>query len=211
MKLLIEAHYLPCTSYFSKILSYDEVIIESRESFSKQTFRNRCRILGSNKVMNLVIPIKHTGSEIRQAEIDYSQTWLKDHWRGITSSYGKTPYFEYYAEYFKEILLKKHQYLFDLNIDLMTLCLRLLKVNKALTYTDVYETTVNDNIIDYRDIISPKNKSYNTDIVTSVRYSQAFGKDFVPGLSIIDLLFNHGINSVDLLKKQEEKNKETNN
>ena len=199
--LLIESHYLPNLEYFWHILQNDHILIEACEHFQKQTFRNRCHILTANKVDILSVPVINQGRNvlIKEMKIDYRQKWLNVHWGAIRSGYGKAPFFEYYAEFFHDILYKKHSYLFDLNLELMTLCLKLLRVDKKIGFTSLYEKNAENNIRDLRSQISPK-KDNSPYIITWTPYTQLFGSNFVTDLSIIDLLFCEGPNAVEILK-----------
>lgn len=95
---IIELHYLPCIAWFSHISRFDSVIIDPKDPYDRQTYRNRCRIRGANKVEDLIIPVKSAGKILtKYAEIDYQQKWINHHRRAIVSAYGKAPYFEYFA------------------------------------------------------------------------------------------------------------------
>lgn len=200
--LLIDLHYLPCTYFFAKILAHDEIILEAHEHYSKQTFRNRTCVLGANKVENLIIPVQSGNKKIavRDIKIDYSDKWTLVHWRTITAAYNKAPFFEYFADDFRRIYEKKNEFLWDLNMDFLTLCLKILRVNKTFRLTENYETLPQKTIIDERGLISPK-KSIESYIDFQPKpYKQNFGNEFVPNLSIIDLIFCQGNRTNDILK-----------
>lgn len=197
--LLIESQYLPSISYFVEILRHEKIIIEAFEHYQKQTHRNRCHIITSNKINILSVPVinPHRKVLIREVEIDYSQNWLNIHWRGITSAYAKSSYFKYYADYFREALFKKHRFLFDLNMELLTLCLKLLRINKHLELSKEYNNASDtEAVIDMKNIISRKSEP---EIIAGIKYTQVFGRQFVPDLSIIDLLFCEGNNASKIL------------
>jgi hypothetical protein len=201
VSLLIETQYFPPISYFMQILEHETVIIEACENYQKQSYRNRCCILSSNKINILSIPVikPHQNVLIREVKVDYSQKWLNVHWRGIASAYGKSPFFEHYGDYFRDILYKKPQYLFDLNMDLLTLCLKLLGVKRTIKLSEEFNNlSTNMNVNDKRNVIHPKAKA---GIIFDINYKQIFGRDFVPDLSIIDLLFCEGNNSLHILRK----------
>jgi hypothetical protein len=198
-KLLLETQYLPSIPCFVEILSHESLVIEAFEHYQKQTYRNRCRILTSNKINILSVPVinAHRKVLIREVEIDYSQKWMNIHWRSITSAYAKSPFFEYYADYFREVLFKKHRFLFDLNMEMLTLCLKLLRVNISAELSKGY-----NNAGDMKDVIDLRNKicqDPKSEIIAAIKYTQVFGRQFVPHLSIIDLLFCEGNNASKIL------------
>lgn len=198
--ILIDLHYLPCLSYFEAIAESDIVFIEANENFQKQTYRNRCEILSSNGKFALTIPV--TGSTkkspYREVEIDYSSIWQNQHWKSIQSAYGKAPFFEDYSPYIKEVIMKKMPFLFDLNLNILTMCLQLLNMSPTIKFTEEYKKSVENNVIDLRSTISPKKKIINPN---SLAYVQLFGSNFVADMSIIDLLFCEGPNAMSFLKR----------
>lgn len=201
MDLLIELHYLPCIEYFVQLLRHDTVYLEACENFQKQSYRNRCRILAANKIDLLSVPLQNSNSKIpvREIEIDYSQPWQKIHWRAIQSAYGKAPYYEYVSDYFRKIYDKKPRFLWDLNLEALTVCLKVLQLEKTVVFTAEYnkgEDILVKTISDKRSFIHPKKPGE----MTEIKYPQAFGREFVPNLSIIDLIFNEGPNGKALLK-----------
>ncbi len=206
MKILTEIQYLPPVSYFVRLGFSEGLTLEGWEHYQKQSYRNRCYILGANKVTELSIPVRKTAPKmlIRDAEIDYSQKWLQAHWRTICSAYGKAPFFEYYAELFRQIFFKKHKFLFDLNMELLYLVLKLINWSKEVRVTERYETSENwssDGVLDLRDRFHPKIRSGEMERIRFAGYTQLFGKDFVENLSIVDLLFCEGPQSSQILSK----------
>jgi len=117
------------------------------------------------------------------------------------SAYGRAPYFEFYADYFEAIFQKREKFLFDLNCQLLTLCLKLVGIEKPLTYTDTYIKVPEKEEIDLRSTIHPKNKEMNSGLYRSVPYPQIFGKGFVQNLSIIDALMCIGPETKSLLQR----------
>src|SRR5690606_30373631 len=108
MPALLSLHYLPCIEYFACFIKYDKIYLEACESYTKQSYRNRCRIKTSQRIDTLSVPVckadRHTN--IQDVRIDYSQGWVKDHWKGIQTAYGKSPFFEHYADLFSHIFKK---------------------------------------------------------------------------------------------------------
>ncbi|MFN0047956.1 MAG: WbqC family protein [Cytophagales bacterium] len=200
MAIVTELHYFPSIPYFSSILHADEVLIESNENFQKQSYRNRCYVLSANGVLCLTVPIvKPETKQIRDIKIDYTQNWQQIHLRGIRAGYGNSAYFDYYYDGFEKIILSKKQFLFDLNIEIMTKCLSILKLEKPILFTDLYRLSYQSPDKDLRN-------QYSTEIIkpcetenNAIKYYQVFGNVFVKHLSIIDLLFNEGTNAKQYL------------
>jgi hypothetical protein len=201
MNLLIDLQYLPCLDYFVQLVHHDTIYLEACENFQKQSYRNRCLILTANKIDLLSVPVLNSNSKtlIREVEIDYTQPWQKVHWRAIQSAYGKAPYFEYFSDYFQKLYDKKPRFLWDLNLEALTVCLTLLRIEKNIQFTTEYNKEAGihvKEVSDKRSLIHPKKPVE----MAEIRYTQAFGRQFVPNLSIVDLLLNEGPNGKTLLK-----------
>jgi hypothetical protein len=191
---IIEIQYLPPLAYFSALSSFHEIIVEKFEQYEKQSYRNRTQILTVNGLATLTLPVtaKHGKPLITEVRIDYSQKWLNNHWRTIQSSYGKAPFFEYYSDDLEAIMFKKHGFLYDLNMDLLTLCLRWLKWKIPVFETQRYEKEPAEAIIDLRSVITPKKPDLIKKFYKPVAYQQVFGNKFVENISLIDLVFCEG-------------------
>ena len=198
--MTIDLQYLPSLEYFCALLKDDTIVIETREYFEKQSYRNRCKILTTNKIDVLTVPVKNGNSKvlIKDLRIDYHQDWTRRHWGAIHSAYGKSPFFEFYADYFKILLEKKPDFLFDFNMDLLTICLKLLRLEKTIIFTEKYEKYVEN---DFRGLIHPKRSYQENQLYQPVKYRQNFGNEFEPNLSILDLLFCQGNQSLKILQE----------
>ena len=203
MSVRIELQYLPSLAYFACLLKYDEVALEAHEHFLKQTYRNRCHILTANGVDTLIVPVVHSSIKmpIREVKIDYSQAWVKRHWGAIVAAYGKAPYFEYFADDFDRIYQKKPSFLFDLNWEFLTICLRLLRLKPTIRLTETYQAELEVGQFDALSIVHPKKAFRNNNLYNPIVYQQNFGSEFVPDLSIIDLLMCHGAEATHILKQ----------
>lgn len=199
---LIEIQYLPPIPYFVSLLDCDEIILESHEHYVKQTYRNRCYINTPTGRHMLVVPViasNHT--PIRDVQIDYRLKWLDNHWRTIQSAYGKAPFFEYYADDLEKVMRKKFKFLFDLDQELLSLCLRWLKCEKRLAWNKIYEKYPVSTTKDLRNVIKAKNSTKSMFSYKGIGYRQVFGDNFVPDLSIIDLVFCTGPEARGILER----------
>lgn len=198
--MTIDLQYLPSLEYFCVLLTHDKIIVEAHEYFEKQSYRNRCRIQTTNKIDTLTIPVKNGNSKvwIKDLKIDYHQDWTRRHWGAIHSAYGKSPFFEFYSDYFRNLIEKKPDFLFDFNMDLLTICLKLLRLEKTIIFTENYEKDLRD---DFRGHIHPKRNFVENQLYKPVQYRQNFGNQFEPNLSILDLLFCQGNQSLKILQE----------
>lgn len=193
-KVLLDIQYLPSVAYFTAIYQADEVWIESQANFVKQSYQNRCSVLGANGIQHLSVPVNHRGKKIpiQELTIDYTQKWKNEHWRTLQSAYGKSPFFDYYADDIREIIRSDAATLFELDWHLMTKCLKYLQIDKPVYLTEQYEKQPKNDLTDLRSKIHPKKRTTDLTWFVSQPYHQIFGNNFAPNLSILDLLFCEG-------------------
>ena len=119
MNCLIELHYLPSIAWFAATQPFDTITLEKHEHFVKQSYRSRCRIVTSQGIQELTVPLtgKHGKTLIKDIRIDHRQKWVNNHWRSIVSAYNNAPFFEYYSDALHDTLYKEHTFLFDLNLE----------------------------------------------------------------------------------------------
>ena len=105
--------------------------IEVMESFPKQTYRNRCTITTPDGPLTLTVPVKHSERKqlTRDVEISYQKNWQHQHWIALVSAYKRTPYFDYYMDYFRPFYEKETKFLLDLNEGLHAVVIGLLQNN----------------------------------------------------------------------------------
>lgn len=205
MSIYLSTAYLAPIEYYSKLLSGD-VFIEQHENYIKQTYRNRCTILSANGPMALSIPIESAGGKkcpIRDVRIADHGNWRHLHWNALISAYNSTPFFEYYQDDFRPFYEKSYKYLFDFNEELRDLICRLIDIDTShVKYTDEFVLEIEGE--DFRSKISPKvDWKLSDPVFESVPYYQIFDQrfGFTENLSIVDLLFNMGNESLIVLSK----------
>ena len=205
MRILLSTAYLPPIQYFCKLINNDEILIESNEHFNKQSYRNRCRILGPNGVQSLSIPIaRHSGKEtlIKDITIDYSMSWQANHFRSILTAYKSSPYYDYYIDELAAFYENKEKYLFDYNYKIMQVLFKLIQINPDIKFTEVFEKFP-EATLDYRNSIHPKVRMrVQDDNFYPEEYTQVFAEkhEFQKNLSILDLLMNEGPMTIQILK-----------
>ncbi|CAI9430206.1 WbqC-like protein family [Candidatus Ornithobacterium hominis] len=180
--------YFPPIDFFLSLKKFKEFAIESEENYTKQTYRNRCCILGPNGKQSLSIPIKKgLEKKISLVEIHYENKWVAEHIKSIETAYRNAPFFLYYWDSYRNILKEKPSQLFDLNQKILLQILRDLKLNCSFSFTKSYQ---NEARHDFRHDFSAKVKSERK----IPAYQQVFQDkfNFVSDLSILDLVFNLG-------------------
>ena len=204
---IFPAFFFPNIKYLKHLNNYEKVIIETKESFPKQTFRNRTYILSSNGVINISVPIikensyRQTTSEVK---ICYNDNWNIKAWRTITSAYGKSPYFEYFEDEIKHFFTNKYEKLFDLNLDILFYFKKRFEIETNIILSDNYSNII-PNEIDFRNKFIPSQKSSNEKVKGIFQeYIQCFYEKFgfIENLSCIDLLFNTGRESIQYIKNK---------
>ena len=204
---MLELQYLPCIQYVSKMLLHPVIWIEQCENYSKGSYRNRCHIATAQGLLRLSIPLeggKHQQQPIREVRIANQYPWQSQHWQAIQSAYGKSPFFEFYADALFPFYKKKYEFLWDWNRDLLNEILHLIPAQPPIQWTEGYEKNLPENILDYRNQISPKKNGHEADpYFRNAHYAQVFEEKhgFLPNLSILDLLFCTGPESIIYLEK----------
>ncbi len=219
MPVLLNTAYFPPISFFALAakeftLSEDRVIpsivyIEACENYQKQSYRNRCHFYSGSGLQALSYPIVHVdGSHnnipIKEVLVDYSVPWVVRHERAIVSAYRTSAYFDYYADELFAILEGGHRTLYGLNRAIMEFFILKIGLPVELRDTDDFVPAGSDRYgDDFRGAIHPKRPdTVLAGLKLEKPYFQVFsGKyGFIPNLSIMDLLFNEGPESVLYLR-----------
>ena len=192
--MVLDVQYLPSLPYFVCLSSAGKTVLDIHENFQKQSYRNRCRILTSQGVHELVIPLRKPTHHVpvRDIRIDNRQNWSSHHWKSICSAYGKSPWFHYYAEGFGKFFSAGFEFLCEFNLALINHCQHVLGIPGVYHLSDSYMKNCQENIFDARSLIHPKKDLRDLFFYQPAPYLQSFGVNFVSNLSIIDLLFNEG-------------------
>lgn len=197
-------------------LSPSVIYIESKENYQKQSYRNRCRFYAADGVQALSFPVIHEGGThklpIDRIKVDYSTPWLVQHKRAIVSAYRTSAYFEYYQDELFDIMDRRPERLIDLNMSILRFFLDKTGVAADLRLTEEYvpadvsgSVLVDGKVLceDLRERIHPKR---HNDVLSELGlekpyfqvFSQKYG--FLSDLSVMDLLFNEGPDSILYLK-----------
>ena len=144
--MILPTTYMGSVEWYRLFLADPSAVqIEVMESFPKQTYRNRCTITvphdsQSNcqssiaNSLTLTVPVKRADSKqfTRDVEISYQQRWQHQHWIALVSAYKRTPYFDYYADFFRPFYEQETRFLVDFNEKIHEVIVRLMANNVAI-------------------------------------------------------------------------------
>ena len=185
---LLQTTYFGPIQWYQKLYRYDHCLIEQYDSFQKQTYRNRCVIATAN------------GQFVKDLRISDHNQWRRVHWNALQSAYSESPFFEYYADDLHLFFEQKYEYLLDFNEAIRQKVCELIDIHPQVTYTTEYTSAISHQssaITDFRDVINAKHPQADAEF-TAKEYWQVFQHKhgFLPNLSILDLLFNMGPESI---------------
>ena len=200
MSLFIPTYFAPISQY-SAIYQSEAITFEIEDNFQKQTYRNRCYIYGANGKLALNIPVKHKTTEGRKKTkdtlVENDFPWQQQHYKSLQSAYRSSPFFEFFEEDLLKIFNKKYTFLQDLNIDTHLFITDALQMEQDFAKTTSYELAPNST--DYRDLAIAK-KGIEIEMDSYIQmFDDKYG--FIPNLSILDLLFMEGSNTISFLEK----------
>ncbi|NUQ25468.1 MAG: WbqC family protein [Saprospiraceae bacterium] len=201
-QIVVELQYLPAAAYMALLCSGVGILMEQHEHYTKGSYRNRCQVAGANGPLRLSIPLvkgKHQQQPIRDVRIAYHEPWQAQHWQSIKSGYGSAPYFIHYAEFLHPYYIKRCEFLFDFNWELLQTVISLLRLPVTLQLTDTYQPAyTKSDILDMREAVHP-----TAVLPTAPPYPQVFTEryGFLPHLSVVDLLFCLGPTTLPYLQK----------
>ena len=196
-KIMVPPYFGPI-SYWKQIIN-SNILWDVHQNYVKQSYRNRTFIHSANGLHKLTIPVKHSKIKfpMLNAEIDNKTAWQKNHWRSIQTAYSSSPFFEFYKDSLEQVYNKKYTYLVKFNFDMIKLVFEWLDIGIKLKLSKEYKVVYDDSL-DLRKKIENQKHSISKNKI----YNQVFFEKngFLNDLSIIDLIFNEGPNSLSYLK-----------
>lgn len=205
MNILIHPTYFPTISHFIAIANAKTVSFEAADNFQKQTYRNRMFIYGANGKLLLNIPTKHNKegnkTSYYNTEIENIEDWQKQHWKSIVSAYKSSPFFEYYEDEIKDIFITPQTSIYQLNITIFKILCECIEIEVNIDFTTSFIKKYNTQThIDLRSLVRSKKETP----IKLEAYTQVFGDKhgYLNNLSILDLLFNEGPNTLNYLEQQ---------
>ncbi|RED47550.1 WbqC family protein [Seonamhaeicola aphaedonensis] len=202
MNIIIHPTYFSSIAHFVVMLQADNVVFEVHDNFLKQTYRNRTYIYGANGRQTLNIPVVHSQKnrqKYKDVKIFNEEPWQANHWKSLLSAYRTSPFFEFYEDDIQPLFHQKTDYILDFNLKCFEVICDCLQLDLNVSESQSFEKIVEDKT-DYRYLVNAKKEqSQPFDSYTQV-FSNKHG--FISNLSILDLLFNEGPNTLNYLESQ---------
>lgn len=133
-----QPNYLPWIGFFDKMRRSDVFIIEDNVQFEHQGFTNRNRIMTSDGVRWLSVPIEHENKPLLINEVKIANNsesdWGKRHWLTLKHNYSKAPYWSEFSDFFESTYQREWSLLIDLNMHLIKGIMGFLKIDKPLVW-----------------------------------------------------------------------------
>jgi len=202
MSSLLHPTYFPSISHWIAIAKEDKLIFEVNDSYQKQTYRNRTHIYGANGKLSLSVPVIYSQNKrqlYKDIKIYNDEKWQALHWKSLLSAYSTSPFFEFYEDDIAPLFHSKQEYLMEFNFKCLETILECLQLDLEYDKTKAYEKELT-NIQDLRYLANVrKEKNYEFP-----EYRQVFNDKhgFISNLSILDLLFNEGPNTMTYIEAQ---------
>ena len=204
-EILLHLPYFGPVSHFKEVVKPGLIWFENEDNYQKQTYRNRMYIYGANGKLLLNIPIKHLPKTVPKKHQKYKDVklegdfpWQKQHWKSLKSSYQTSPFFEFYEDDIAPLYHQDYTFLMDFNYDCFKVIYECLQLEIDYKKTAEYIREPKD-LVDKRNLINAKND------IGIPEYRQVFmeKEGFLSNLSMLDLMFNEGPNSLNYLKQLE--------
>jgi len=199
--ILLHPSYFPSIEQMAAIAQAEKVIFEVEDNYQKQTYRNRANIAHSNGKLVLNIPIRHSKDgkrqKMKEISVENDFPWQEQHWKSLQSAYRTSPFFEYYEDDIKPLFAEPVEHLMAHNLRISEILYELIGIETEISETKIYE--VAPEAKDLRFLINAKRKSdFEPKAYTQVHEAN---HPFLPNLSVLDLLFNEGPNTLTYLEE----------
>lgn len=218
---IIQPCFVPWLGYFEQIVLADVFVYLDDVKYTKQDWRNNNQVKSSYGVGKIFVPVKKTYEEtlINQVMISYNEKWEQRLLNQLNANYCKACFYDEVIEMIKSIILNNYERLIDLNYNLNNAILQYLGIKTQIHFSSSIPKTTYDKNFRLLEIcrnfenvnVFYDGKKAQNFIETGLfeqngisvvfqdyqhkPYQQLWG-DFVPYMSILDLLMNHGKDSL---------------
>ncbi len=191
----------PPVSWWLYACKAGQVTFDLAEHYQKMSYRNRYYLAAPEGKLLMSLPLakgRNQRQPVNTVAIANNTDWQDNHWKTITSLYGRSPFFEYYNYQLKPLFERPYHRLHDFNKESILLISKLLQLSLDFSETTQFEKNYPPEIPDLRSSLNPQEQSG----IRIPEYYQVFADrtGFLPDCSILDLLFCEGSYATQLLK-----------
>lgn len=215
--------YLPWLGFFKKMMNSDIFVFLDDAQYEKKNWQNRNYIRTSSGATLLTIPTKSNfDSTINEVKIDNTKNWSLKHKRSILTNYSRSKYFDEHRTFIEKVYEKNFDLLIDINIEIISYIMKKLGIKTKTVFSSELQVSGNgsDKVLDIckevgcdiyisgttwaKDNLRIEDFIKNDIKVRFENFQHPVYKQcyypFIPIMSSIDLLFNEGKNSQEILK-----------
>ncbi len=219
-----QPQYLPWIGYFDKLDRADVFVLLDNVQYKKNEWQNRNRIRTSQGWQWITVPVLyHYPEKIDAVKINNTTDWRRKHLNALVYNYSKAPFFEEHRLFFEETFSCHWENLVEINVHILQYLNRALGINKEIVLAsslalreepterlvDICKHVQADTYLSGKDgakyINSDTFAQANIQVTFQDFHHPAYSQlhePFEPFMSIVDLLFNHGRNSLEIIRRQ---------
>ncbi|MGD8509924.1 MAG: WbqC family protein [Syntrophobacterales bacterium] len=219
-----QPQFLPWLGYIDKLDRSDVFCLLDTVQYKKNEFQNRNKIKTAQGWQWLTVPVTYRFPQ-RIEEVGVNQTvdWQRKHLQALKTNYSKAPFFETYYASFEEFYQQSYDFLVQVNVACIQLIVELLGLERKLVLASSLPVETEDSTLRLVEIC----KNFGGDYYLSGRdgakymdvdmfqnhkievlfqdfkhpqYPQCYGP-FEPNMSVVDLLFNCGPDSLAIIRE----------
>ena len=221
-----QPQYLPWLGYFDKLDRCDVFCLLDTVQYKKNEFQNRNRIKTAEGWQWLTVPATYRFPQrINEVGVNQTVDWQRKHRKALKTNYSKAPFFDTYYPSFEKFYQKPYELLVDVNVASIELLVQLLDFERKLVLASSIQVETEDPTLRLVEIcrilggdsyLSGRDGAKYMDVDMFVRhqinilfqdfnhpqYPQCYGS-FEPNMSVVDLLFNCGPESLAIIREGE--------
>jgi WbqC-like protein family len=201
--ILLHPTYFPSIVQMVAVAQSETIVFEVEDNYQKQTYRNRAYIAHANGRLALNVPVKHNKSKerhmMKEVVVDNSFPWQSQHWKSIQTAYRTSPFFEFYEDELRELFTEPVNQLLAHNLLIFRKLAEMIGLDSEYVTSTEYFREPSQK--DLRFLVAAKTER----IFELETYNQVLQEHhgFLPNLSVLDLLFNEGPNTLTYLENQQ--------
>ena len=226
--VILQPSYIPWLGYFEQMFRSDSFVYLDDVQYTKNDWRNRNRIKNKTGWQWLTVPVTFKfGESLRDVRIESGNLWQRKQIQAIRASYGRSSFFDLYFGELETLLKKNYTYLIDLDLSMTTWITEKIGLDREISFSSkipghsqdrqfrlvelcgyldcdgFYEGKSGQNYMD-PELFRAHGITVEFQEYAHPCYTQLWLRErgFISHLSVIDLLFNHGPDSLRIISRE---------